>query len=207
MSALETSWTTPPTLKGQRVTLRPLLAGDAAALVEAAREGELWNLWYTSVPSPDTVEAYVDLALTQQARGESLSFAVLDARGEVVGSTRFCQMLREHRRVEIGYTWYARRVQRTGLNTEAKRLLLAHAFEVLDCLRVELRTHWHNRTSRAAIERLGARLEGVLRQHVVMPDGTLRDSVVYSILDREWPTVRTHLDFELGRREGREDDA
>jgi RimJ/RimL family protein N-acetyltransferase len=169
------------------------------ALREAAKDGELWKLWYTSVPSPETVEAYVATALEERDAGKSLPFVVRDAKGDVVGSTRYCHVDATNRRVEIGYTWYAARVQRTGLNTEAKRLLLGHAFEALDCIAVEFRTNWFNQRSRAAIARLGAKQDGVLRSHLIMADGSLRDTVVFSIIASEWPAVRRHLQFLLER--------
>lgn len=188
-----------PVLRGRHVTLEPLQYEHAAELAEAAEEGELWRLWYTMVPSRDTVADYVETAIAQRDAGTSLPFVVRDAAGTVVGSTRYCNIAAPHRRVEIGYTWYARRVQRTALNTEAKRLLLAHAFEQMGCVVVQLCTHWFNLRSREAIARLGAKQDGVLRNHMIMPDGSRRDTVVFSILDTEWPNVRTHLDALLQR--------
>lgn len=196
---MSASWREIPTLRGEHVGLRPLSLDDAAALERAAADGELGSLWYTSVPGPGEAIDYVRRALDEHARGSSLPFAVLDHHGEAVGSTRYCNLEPEHRRLEIGYTWYARRVQRTALNTQAKRLLLAHAFEQLQCVAVEFRTHWLNQASRRAIERLGARQDGVLRNHRVLPDGSLRDTVVYSIIASEWPAVRRHLDHHLMR--------
>lgn len=190
---------TTPTLRGRHVSLEPLRREHAAALAEAADDGELWRLWYTMVPSRETVGEYIDTALAQRDAGSALPFIVRDAAGIVVGSTRYCNIAAAHRRVEIGYTWYARRVQRTALNTEAKRLLLAHAFDTLGCVCVQLCTHWFNQASRTAIARLGAKQDGVLRNHMVMPDGSLRDTVVFSILHSEWPNVRKHLDFQLQR--------
>lgn len=188
-----------PTLKGEHVTLEPLHYEHAADLAAAADEGELWKLWYTMVPSRDTIAAYVETAIAQRDAGQSLPFVVRDAAGAVVGSTRYCNIAAAHRRVEIGYTWYAKRVQRTALNTQAKRLLLAHAFESMGCVCVQLCTHWFNLASRAAIARLGAKQDGVLRNHMLMPDGSLRDTVVFSIIQSEWPNVRQHLDFLLQR--------
>lgn len=190
----------PMCLHGQHVRLDPLTAEDADALEQAAADGELGRLWYTSVPAPGQAPAYVAAALSDQAQGRSLPFVVRDAEGKVVGSTRYCHIESAHRRLEIGYTWYARRVQRTALNTECKRLLLTHAFESLDAVAVEFRTHWFNQRSRAAIARLGAKQDGVLRNHMIMPDGTLRDTVVFSIIASEWPAVRTHLDHQLRNR-------
>jgi RimJ/RimL family protein N-acetyltransferase len=186
-----------PTLQGQHCQLQPLAREHSSALAEAARDGRLWELWYTSVPSPDSVDAYVQRALDECAQGHSLPFVVRDAQGLVVGSTRYCHIDASVPRVEIGYTWYAKRVQCTALNTEAKRLLLAHAFDVLGCVAVEFRTHYMNHASRNAIARLGAKQDGILRNHMRMPDGSLRDTVVFSILANEWSTVRRHLDFKL----------
>jgi RimJ/RimL family protein N-acetyltransferase len=149
------------------------------------------------VPAPADTAAYVDKALALQGQGLALPFVVKDGDGAIVGSTRFGNVDADNRRVEIGWTWYARRVQRTALNTEAKRLLLAHAFEALGCVAVEFRTHWFNHASRNAIARLGAKQDGVLRRHLKMPDGTWRDTVVFSILDHEWESVKHHLDFKL----------
>lgn len=192
-------WTDQPTLAGEHVRLEPLQAGDGDALVRAAADGELWKLWYTSVPGPNTVADYITRALADRAAGTAMPFVVRDASGQVVGSTRYFRMEPDVPRLEIGFTWYARRAQRAPLNTQAKRLLLGHAFEVMGCAAVEFRTHRFNHTSRAAIERLGAHYDGTLRAQMRMPDGHLRDTRVYSILDSEWPTVRTHLDFTLAR--------
>jgi len=194
--------TTPPALIGEHLRLLPLTPAHAPDLLRAASDGELWNLRVTSVPNADTVEAYVARALDEQAQGRALAYVVLDAQGEVVGSTRCCQIDWSLPRLEIGYTWYAQRVQRTALNTEAKLMLLQQAFEGFGCVAVELRTHVENLRSQAAIERLGAKRDGVLRQHMRMPDGHLRDTVVYSILDTEWPAVRVNLLRRLGREGG-----
>ncbi len=192
-------WTRPVTLQGKIVRLEPLAVEHAPGLRAALLDGELWRLWYTAVPTPDGVEAYIDTALRGQESGTDQPFVVRDGAGEIVGCTRYCRIEQENHRLEIGYTWYAQRVQRTGLNTEAKRLLLAHAFEELKAIAVEFRTDWFNQRSRAAIARLGAKQDGVLRQAVRRPDGSFRDTVVFSIIDSEWPAVRTHLDFQLGR--------
>lgn len=199
MDSKTTPWLQPVELTGTHVRLEPLQAGHTAALRDAAADGELWKLWYTSVPSPDTVDAYVATALAERDAGASLPFVVRDAGGTIIGSTRYCHVDVTHRRVEIGYTWYAARVQRTGLNTEAKLLLLRHAFETLDCIAVEFRTNWFNQRSRAAIARLGAKQDGVLRQHMIMPDGSYRDTVVFSIIASEWSAVHRHLQFLLDR--------
>jgi RimJ/RimL family protein N-acetyltransferase len=192
-------WSAVPTLKGRHVTLRPLEASDRDAILEASSDGKLWELFYTAVPGPTTIDSWMERAATEQAQGRSLPFAVLDSSGTVVGSTRFMRMNPSHRRLEIGTTFYAARVQRTPLNTEAKRLLLGHAFDAMGCVCVQLRTDWFNRPSRRAIERLGARQDGVLRNHNITPDGRVRDTVVYSIVEGEWPGVRRNLDFMLSR--------
>lgn len=190
-------WTNVPTLAGRHVRLEPLQAQHAAVLGRAAEDGALWNLVYTTVPHPDEAQAYVDAALSMQAAGQALPFVVLDAGGDVVGSTRFYRLDRTVPRLTIGYTWYAARAQRTPLNTEAKRLLLAHAFEVLDCEAVTFETSHLNVRSQAAIERLGAKRDGILRAHLRHRDGSLRDTHLYSILASEWPAVRTRLDSRL----------
>ncbi len=190
-------WTTVPTLCGRHVTLAPLRAEHADALGLAAGDGALWELVSTTVPGPDEVRAYVDSALSMQAGGEALPFVVMDGRGDVVGSTRYYRIDRAVPRLTIGYTWYAARAQRTGLNTEAKRLLLTHAFDVLGCEAVAFETSHLNLRSQAAIERLGARRDGILRAHMRHRDGSLRDTYVYSILAREWPSIRAGLDARL----------
>ena len=193
-------WIEPGVLTGDRVVLEPLEQAHAPAPAEAVRDGELWRLWYTFVPAPDAVDGYIDTAHAERAAG-GLAFAVRDrASDTVIGSTRFCHVDVANRRAEIGYTWYAQRFQRTVVNTECKRLMLAHAFETLDAIAIEFRTHWHNRVSRAAIARLGAKQDGVLRNHQISDDGILRDTVVFSILAHEWPAVRQNLDFKLESR-------
>jgi RimJ/RimL family protein N-acetyltransferase len=191
--------TEPVTLTGQHVQLVPLSASHHDGLVDAVRDGELWNLWYTAVPTPEGMAAEIQRRLGLHAAGSMLPFTVIDASGRPAGMTTYMNIDNAHQRVEIGSTWYANRVQRTPLNTEAKRLLLAHAFEQLQCIAVEFRTHRFNQQSRRAIERLGAQLDGILRNHQRASNGTLRDTVVYSITADEWPTVRTHLDFQLAR--------
>lgn len=199
MSAV-TAWTFPVRLQGQHVSLEPLRLEHAQGLRAALADGELSQLWYTSVPSVDGVEAYVTTALEGETSGTALPFLVRDAEGVIVGSTRYCRIEAANHRLEIGYTWYAPRVQRTALNTEAKRLLLAHAFETLGSVAVEFRTHWFNHRSRNAIARLGAKQDGVLRNSSRDPDGAYRDTVVFSIIESEWPTVRKHLDYQLANR-------
>jgi len=189
----------PVTLTGRHVQLEPLAAGHHDALVEAASDGELWQLWYTSVPAPQALRGWLEAALAGRA-DDDLAFAVRDLRdGSIVGSTRYFRADPVNRRLEIGHTWYARRAQRTGINTEAKLLLLGHAFGALNCIAVEFRTHWMNHQSREAIARLGAKQDGVLRNHQRMADGSLRDTVVFSIIASEWPTVRRHLQYKLER--------
>jgi N-acetyltransferase len=202
METVSSLWLQPVTLKGRHVRLEPLQAEHAEDLRIASDDGELWKLWYTAVPARDGVKTYVATALAERDAGISLPFIVRDASGDIVGTTRYCRAEKKNRRIEIGYTWYAARVQRTGLNTEAKWLLLRHAFETLQCIAVELRTHWFNQRSRAAIARLGAKQDGVLRNHMIMPDGTYRDTVVFSIIESEWPVVKRNLQFMLER--GRE---
>jgi N-acetyltransferase len=194
---------TPVTLNGEGVQLVPLSPDHHDALVEAASDGALWTLWYTSVPEPDAMRAEIARRLRLLDAGAMLPFTVIRrADGRIVGMTSFMNIDADGPRVEIGSTWYARAAQRTGLNTEAKLLLLAHAFDGLDCLAVEFRTHVLNRQSRQAIERLGARLDGILRRHVRAKDGTVRDSCVYSITAPEWPAVRSHLNALRARRAG-----
>ncbi len=198
------SWPEPVTLRGSLVTLEPLAQGHHDDLVEAVKDGELWTLWYTPIPTPDRMRAEIDRRLDLQARGTMLPFAVIDAAtGGAAGMTTYMDADPASRRLEIGSTWYRESVQRTGLNTQCKLLLLTHAFEALDCIAVEFRTHFINQASRRGIERLGAKLDGVLRSHRVMANGTLRDTCVYSIIAAEWPTVRAHLTHELQRPRGR----
>jgi N-acetyltransferase len=191
--------TTPRTLQATHVRLEPLATSHLQGLIEATRDGELWRLWYTAVPSPEGMAAEIERRLGLQARGSMLPFTVFDAAGRVAGMTTYMNIDAVHRRVEIGSTWYRASAQRTPLNTAAKRLLLAHAFEALGCIAVELRTHRLNQQSRRAIERLGAQLDGILRNHQRTADGSLRDTAVYSITDAEWPTVRAHLDWQLAK--------
>ena len=198
-AATTADWTRPPHLHGRHVALEPLQPAHADGLRAAAADGELWKLWVTNVPEPDQVGSWLDDALAKQAAGEQIAFTVRDADGRIVGSTRYYELLPDTPRLCIGYTWYARSVQRTGLNTEAKLLLLDHAFGTLGCASVGFHTSTHNTTSRAAIARLGATEEGVLRQHMRHRDGSLRDSVCFSILDGEWPTVKAGLMQKLER--------
>jgi N-acetyltransferase len=190
----------PVTLRGDHAMLEPLTARHLDAIRAAAADGDLWRLWYTSVPSPDATPTWLAGALDMRERSGAMPFAVRDnASGEIVGSTRYFNVDSVNRRLEIGHTWYAKRAQRTGINTECKLLLLTHAFETLGCIAVEFRTHWLNQASRAAIARLGAKQDGILRNHQLLADGSRRDTVVFSIIDAEWPAVKRHLRFLLER--------
>jgi len=200
-----TPFTKPVTLRGRHASLEPLSTGHHDDLLLAVRDGELWKLWYTSVPAPEGMRAEIERRLALQQTGSMLPFAVRSlASGRVVGMTTYMNIDVKHTRVEIGSTWYAKSAQRTPINTECKLLLLAHAFEALGCIAVEFRTSFFNHASRRAIERLGAKQDGVLRSHMRHADGTLRDTCVYSILAHEWPAVKQHLEFKLERNSGEE---
>jgi RimJ/RimL family protein N-acetyltransferase len=189
----------PLTLAGKHVLLEPLARDHLPALQDAAADGELWKLWYTSVPTKETMAADTDYRLALRERGLMMPFVARRASDQkVIGATTYMNIVAEHRRLEIGSTWYAKSAQRSPINTEAKLLLLSHAFESLDCIAVEFRTNWHNRQSRAAIERLGAKLDGVLRSHMLGRHGELRDTCVYSITAAEWPTAKLGLRHKLG---------
>ncbi|HTH44477.1 MAG TPA: GNAT family protein [Oxalicibacterium sp.] len=190
----------PLTLAGKLVTLEPLSAAHHDALVTAASDGELWKLWYTSVASPDRMRAYIDTALDMQQKETALPFVIRNNRsGAIVGCTRYMNIDAVNRRLEIGSTWHAASAQRSGINREAKLLLLTHAFETLQCIAVEFRTHWMNQQSRAAIAGLGAKQDGVLRNHQRLADGSFRDTVVFSIIESEWAAVKRHLCHQLQR--------
>jgi len=190
----------PVTLEGHRVRLEPLTVAHAEGLVDAARDGALWDLWFTSVPRPEETSAYIAAALAGATEGTMLPWAVRElTSGGIVGSTRYHDIVAPVDRVEIGWTWYAKRWQRSHVNTACKLLLLAHAFDALGCAVVGLRTDNFNFASQRAIERLGARRDGVLRHHMARRDGTARDTVMYSILRDEWPDVRRHLALRLSR--------
>ncbi len=193
------SWPAPVTLRGTHVRVEPLSPAHEPGLIDAVKDGELWRLWYTAVPSPEGMAKEIARRLDLHAKGSMTPFTVFDADGRIAGMTTYMNVDAANKRVEIGSTWYARRVQRSPLNTECKRLLLAHAFETLGCIAVEFRTHRFNTQSRRAIERLGAQLDGILRSHQRDAQGNLRDTAVYSIVAAEWPTVRTHLDWQLGK--------
>ncbi|RKP44926.1 GNAT family N-acetyltransferase [Trinickia fusca] len=193
-------WIEPVTLQGEHVVLEPLALEHEAGLEHAAADGELWKLWFTSVPAPGHARRYIETALQMRKQEGAMPFVVREAASnEIVGSTRYCGVDPANRRAEIGYTWYAKRVQRSAVNTEAKLLLLRHAFESLKTIAVELRTNFMNHRSRDAIARLGAKQDGILRNHRIGPDGVLRDSVVFSIIESEWPAVRANLLLKLGR--------
>jgi len=192
------SFIAPITLKGEHVTLEPLHASHLDGLCAAVKDGELWKLWYTAIPTPDGMKAEIDRRLDLQEKGSMLPFAMRrNDTGMVCGMTTYMHIDALHRRVEIGSTWYAQSAQRTGINTEAKLLLLTHAFETLQCIAVEFRTHWMNQQSRAAITRLGAKQDGILRNHQRLPDGSFRDTVVFSIIESEWKTIKRHLQHKL----------
>lgn len=187
-------WLAPVTLENDAVRLTPLALEHERGLIAAASDGNLWNLWYTTIPSPDEMAAEIQRRLTLQRQGSMLPFTVVDARTQrIVGQTTYMNADAQNRRVEIGSTWYAASAQRTAINTACKLLLLTHAFEQLECIAVEFRTSWFNHRSRRAIERLGAKLDGVLRSHMHHKDGTIRDTVVYSIIASEWPAVKANL--------------
>jgi RimJ/RimL family protein N-acetyltransferase len=191
-------WPPEVTLEGEHAALVPLTADHAEALAEAVKDGELWKLWYTTVPAPEEMAQMIAERIEWRAQGGWLPFTVIErASGEPVGMTNYMRIDPRTPRVEIGGTWYRRRVQRTPLNTECKLMLLTHAFETLNCTSVEFRTHVLNHQSRRAIERLGAKLDGILRSHMVSPNGTLRDTCVYSIIAPEWPTVHAHIEWLL----------
>lgn len=194
-------WLSPTDLEGNLVRLIPLSLSHKNALVEAASDGELWNLWFTSVPSQEKIDDYLAFAFSEQEENRALLFAIIDKKTDkIVGSTRFCNVVESNKRVEIGYTWYSKSYQRTGINTECKYLLLKYAFENLKCIAVEFRTSWYNQASRKAILRLGAKQDGVLRNHQIDANGMLRDTVVFSIIESEWQGVKKLLDFEMNKK-------
>ncbi len=189
------------TLTGRNwATLEPMQREHADELLQAAKDGELWNLWYTSVADSEAVLNYMNSAMSMRDEQGALPFVVRrNSDGQIVGSTRYFNVDEKNRRLEVGHTWYSKSVQRTGLNTECKYMLLKHAFENLHCIAVELRTHYFNFQSREAITRLGARQDGILRNHAIAANGTLRDTVVFSIVQSEWPTVKAHLRHQLDK--------
>ena len=193
------AWLSPVRLVGAHCSLEPLAPEQHDELVAAARDGELWKLWYTAIPSPEGMSAEIARRVDLQTRGSMLPFTTRDANARVVGMTTYMNVDAAHKRVEIGSTWTATSAQRGPFNTECKLLLLGHAFETLGCIAVEFRTHCFNQQSRRAIERLGARLDGILRNHQRASNGTLRDTAVYSITEAEWPTVKAHLRWQLDK--------
>lgn len=190
-------WPDPVTLTGAHAVLEPLCHTHADDLAQAA--SELQGLWYTMIPTPDGIPAEIDRRL---ALGTMQPFAILDSSGRAVGMTTYMNADATNRRVEIGSTWLGKSAQRGPVNTECKLMLLAHAFDVLDCMAVEFRTHFMNVQSRRAIERLGAKLDGVLRNHMITENGSLRDTAVYSIIPGEWPAVRANLEWQLAKPRG-----
>ncbi|HEX2730977.1 MAG TPA: GNAT family protein [Polyangiaceae bacterium] len=195
------SWPDPCTLRGEHAILEPLSVARHDELVEAVKDGELWRLWYTFIPTPERMRDEIARRLDLQAKGSMCPFTVVDAKtNRAVGMTTYMNVDAAHKRVEIGSTWYRKSVQRTALNSECKLLLLGHAFDELECIAVEFRTHFFNHPSRRAIERLGAKLDGILRNHQRMPNGTLRDTCVYSIILSEWGAVRANLEYTLAHK-------
>jgi RimJ/RimL family protein N-acetyltransferase len=187
-------------LTGHHARLAPLSQDHLNDLQVAASDGRLWELFFTSVPSPENLMTWFKVATEQRDKGLALPFTVFDQiKNKVIGATRYCNIDSTNKRLEIGYTWYAQSYQRSAINTECKLLLLTHAFETLDCNAVEFRTDWFNQRSQKAIERLGAKRDGVLRSHMILPDGRVRDTVVYSILKHEWEGVKANLEFKLNR--------
>lgn len=193
-------WIQPVTLKGKLVTLVPMNRDQKDDILAAIADGNLSDLWFTSIPSQSTIDSYFETAEAEQHQGLSAPFVVIEnATGKLIGATRYCNIEAAHRRLEIGYTWYSKSYQRTGVNTECKLLLLAHAFQTMHAIAVEFRTNWHNQPSRQAIERLGAKQDGILRNHRLSADGLIRDTVVFSIIAGEWPSVKKGLEFKIKR--------
>ncbi|MEO6840901.1 MAG: GNAT family protein [Bradyrhizobium sp.] len=193
-------WLEPVSLVGAHARLEPLSQAHCDGLTAAAKDGDLWKLWYTAIPKPENMVKEIDRRLGLQASGAMLPWTVFDADGQIAGMTTYMNVDATNRRVEIGSTWYAKRAQRSALNTQCKLLALQHAFEKLDCIAVEFRTHFFNHQSRRAIERLGAKQDGILRNHQIASNGTLRDTVVFSIIAGEWPTVKAHLNYQLNEK-------
>lgn len=195
---MNNQWLSPKTLTGKNVKLTPMKIEHRDDLIKAASDGNLWEIWHTSVPSEKSVDVYIENALTEAAKGEGLPFVIIELKTDkIIGSTRFCFADTANRRVEIGYTWYAKSYQRTGVNTESKYLLLTHAFEELKAIAVVFSTNWHNHPSRNAILRLGAKQDGVLRNHRFDSEGIMRDTVIFSIINSEWHSVKKNLEFKM----------
>ena len=189
-------WTDAPTLSTDLIQLRPLVRDDRHALLTALSDGKLWEPFFSSFPAPDQIDQWLDDVEAGARQGRRMALAVIHRpSGQLIGSTSYCRMNKQHRRLEIGYTFYAASYQRGPVNSQAKRLLLTHAFDVMDCLCVQIRTNSLNQRSRRAIERLGAQLDGVLRHHVIDKNGLSRDTAVYSIIDSDWPVVKANLDY------------
>ena len=194
-------WLNEIQIQANLVQLEPLSIEHVESLTKAVKDGELWNLWYTSAPEPENVKSYIENAILEFENDKSLPFVIKrKADNKVVGTTRYMNAESKNKRLEIGTTWYSKSVQRTGINTECKYVLLKHAFENLECIAVEFRTHIHNNQSRNAIERLGAKQDGVLRNHKIDKSGCLRDTVVFSILNSEWNTVKRSLEFKMNKK-------
>lgn len=191
-------WIKEIVLETNNIKLVPIRENHSADLIKAATDGNLCELWFTTVPTKNNINNYIAKAIEDYKEDKGLAFVVIDKKtNTVIGSTRFTNATPEHRRLEIGYTWYAQTFQKTYVNSECKLLMLTHAFEKLEAIAVEFRTHWYNFPSRKAIARLGAKQDGVLRNHQIMPDGTLRDTVVFSILDSEWKSCKISLHFKI----------
>ena len=197
------NWIEKIELEGKKVKLIPLEKSHKIGFLKAATNGKLWEMWFTSVPSEKNIDNYIEHALIQKQNGAEFPFVVLDKKnGNIIGSTRYYNIQPEHRRLEIGYTWYAKKNQRTGINTECKYLMLKYAFDDLNCIAVQFLTNWHNLPSRKAIARLGAKQDGVLRNHRLNADGSSRDTVVFSITEQEWPGVEKTLNYEMEKYNG-----
>ncbi|TQV84415.1 GNAT family N-acetyltransferase [Aliikangiella coralliicola] len=191
-------WVNSTELKGRQVSLEPMTIKHKEELWIATKDGDLWNLWYTHVPHENDLDNYIKSALAKQREKRELPFVIRhNQSGKIIGSTRYCNIDNDNQRLEIGYTWYGKSFQKTGANTECKFLLLKHAFEELEAIAVEFRTHWLNQASRNAILRLGAKQDGVLRNHVKLADGSYRDTVVFSIINSEWPAIKNHLTHKM----------
>lgn len=192
------NWFHEVVLETENVRLEPIRTGHKEALLAASEDGNLQALWFTAIPTKDSIDGYIEKAIADFELDKGLAFAVIDKpSGNIIGTTRYANATPEHRRLEIGYTWYTKTFQRTHVNSECKLLLLTHAFETLNAIAVEFRTNWHNFASRNAIARLGAKQDGVLRNHQLLPDGSIRDTVVFSIIESEWPTCKKALEFKI----------
>ena len=192
------SWPKPITLNSRTVRLEPLSLDHVSDLIGSVKDGKLYNHWYTSIPKPKNMKAEIERRLKLQDMGTMLPFAVISLIEEkAVGMTTYMNVDKENKRVEVGSTWYAKSVQRTSLNTECKLVLLEHAFEKLNCICVEFRTHFMNHQSRRGIERLGAKLDGILRSNAIQKNGTIRDTAVYTIIGSEWSSVKANLEYQL----------